>query len=325
MENKSSLKKHLFWVTKGCIGLLDKFIDLIAVLLLLLMFSYGMFSIWDNQKILLNGQSSEYQTFKPETSNAPSLSELQKKNPDVFAWLNVYGTQIDYPVLQSGDNEKYLNTDVLGNYKMSGSIFMDYRNKKDFSDFNSIIYGHHMAESAMFGDLDKFKDQKFFKEHAFGNLYFQGKDHGVKFFAFLNVDAFDAQIYQTPVTGRENSQRYLDAVKEKSQSYRELNVRPEDRLVLLSTCSTDATNGRYVLVGVITDKKIAIPKELQTKTQQNTFTGKAVNYLRSFRLKSQKSLLLFILLFLVLLFWYVMLITQRKKREKGGKYENKTN
>ncbi len=80
-----------------------------------------------------------------------------------------------------------------------------------------------------------------------------------------------------------------------------------------------------MLVGVITDKKIAIPKELQTKTQQNTFTGKAVNYLRSFRLKSQKSLLLFILLFLVLLFWYVMLITQRKKREKGGKYENKTN
>ena len=113
MENKSSLKKHLFWVTKRCIGLLDKFIDLIAVLLLLLMFSYGMFSIWDNQKILLNGQSSEYQTFKPETSNAPSFSELQKKNPDVFAWLNVYGTQIDYPVLQSGDNEKYLNTDDL--------------------------------------------------------------------------------------------------------------------------------------------------------------------------------------------------------------------
>ncbi|MGX7306277.1 class B sortase [Enterococcus durans] len=58
---------------------------------------------------------------------------------------------------------------------MSGSIFMDYRNKKDFSDFNSIIYGHHMAESAMFGDLDKFKDQKFLRNTPLGISIFKAR------------------------------------------------------------------------------------------------------------------------------------------------------
>ncbi len=156
----------------------------------------------------------------------------KRKIPDVFAWLNVYGTQIDYPVLQSGDNEKYLNTDVLGELQngLVRSLWI-IAIKKIFPISTRLSMGIIWRSLPCLVIWISLKIRNFLRNTPLGISIFKAKDHGVKFFAFLNVDAFDAQIYQTPVTGRENSQRYLDAVKEKSQSYRELNVRPEDRLV----------------------------------------------------------------------------------------------
>ncbi|MCG4817374.1 class B sortase, partial [Collinsella aerofaciens] len=73
-----------------------------------------------------------------------SFEQLKELNPEVFGWLTVYGTNIDYPVTQGKDNWKYVNTNALGEYSLSGAIFLDYTNRKDFQDFNSILYGHHM-------------------------------------------------------------------------------------------------------------------------------------------------------------------------------------
>ena len=85
-----------------------------------------------------------------------SFEELQKINPEVFGWLNIPDTHIDYPLVQAEGNSKYVNTDVKGNFSLSGSIFLDCRNHKDFSDCNHIIYGHHMQKDAMFGELERF-------------------------------------------------------------------------------------------------------------------------------------------------------------------------
>jgi len=132
---------------------------------------------------------------------------LQAINPEVFSWLTVYGTNIDYPVAQGQDNMKYVNTNAEGKYSLSGSIFLDYNNSKDFSDFNSILYGHHMQKKTMFGEIGSFSNQYFFDSHRYGNLYYGGKDHGIEFFAFIHTSAYDDTVFTPNVTDK-NRQAY---------------------------------------------------------------------------------------------------------------------
>lgn len=131
-------------------------IDRIAVILLLLLCAYGIYGMWDTNQLLSSAQSSNLQQYKPEADDTLSFQELKEINDEVIAWLTVYGTKIDYPVTQADNDQKYVNTSVLGKYSLAGSIFLSSENAADFSDFNSIIYGHHMDKEAMFGGLDKF-------------------------------------------------------------------------------------------------------------------------------------------------------------------------
>ena len=81
---------------------------------------------------------------------------LRKENPDIMAWLrfdNYNDVHISYPVLYSGDDETYLRSDIYGNYHIAGCIFLEGMNQPDFSDYHSIIYGHNMRNTTMFGDL----------------------------------------------------------------------------------------------------------------------------------------------------------------------------
>lgn len=307
------------------ISLVDQLVNVAVVFAFLLMLVYGTYSLWDNQAVLSAAKATTYETYKPEANNDPTFDELKAKNKDVNAWLSVYGTQIDYPVVQGKTDEEYLNKDVLGRYKMSGSLFLDSDDNPNYSDFNSIIFGHHMAESAMFGDVDKFSEKTFFDQHLYGNLYFGEKNHGIKFFAFLNADAFDSSIYQTPVTGDEVKTKYLANIKTKAKYFRDVNATINDKLVLLSTCSTDSTNGRYILVGVITDKEIPIPKAFQDEVRRGNanLLVKASSFFNGLRLTKGTAFLLFILVFILLFVWYIFLVGKRKKQEKGGAYEKK--
>lgn len=219
----------------------------------LLLFSYGCYAVWDSQQLTQAADAKQYEIYKPTDEDTRSFVELQAINPDVFGWLNVYGTNIDYPLLQGEDNSKYVNTNVDGEYSLIGALFLDYRNKPDFSDFNSIIYGHHMAEDKMFGDIADFADRGFFDSHRYGSLFYEGKTHGIEFFTFLEVDAYD-ELYTPAVEGEENRQGYLEQIMEQAVYTRDLPVGTSDHLVLLSTCTSLLTNGRHILVGRITEE-----------------------------------------------------------------------
>lgn len=219
----------------------------------LLLFSYGCYAVWDSQQLTQAADAKQYEIYKPTDEDTRSFVELQAINPDVFGWLNVYGTNIDYPLLQGEDNSKYVNTNVDGEYSLIGALFLDYRNKPDFSDFNSIIYGHHMAEDKMFGDIADFADRGFFDSHRYGSLFYEGKTHGIEFFTFLKVDAYD-ELYTPAVEGEENRQGYLEQIMEQAVYTRDLPVGTSDHLVLLSTCTSLLTNGRHILVGRITEE-----------------------------------------------------------------------
>ena len=87
------------------------------------------------------------------------------------AWLTVDGTKIDYPVVQGETNLEYINQDIYGEFALSGSIFLDSRNDRKFIDSYSLLYGHHMDNGAMFGDVMNYKEKEYFESHKTGTLY----------------------------------------------------------------------------------------------------------------------------------------------------------
>lgn len=233
---------------KKIIQIIDRIVNWLIALCFLPILLYGMYAMWDSYQINQQADASVYETYKPTAKDSLSFAELQKINPEVFGWLTVDKTHIDYPLVQAEDNAKYVNTDVMGEFSLAGSIFLDCNNKKDFSDINNIIYGHHMAKDAMFGELEYFEEPEYFEEHSYGKLYYEGKWHKVDFFAFVHADAYDNVFYNTSPNDRSV---YLDYVKEHAKFLKKISFDDNERYVTLSTCTSDSTNGRHLLIGRI--------------------------------------------------------------------------
>lgn len=241
-------------IGKKAVRLANDIVNLAVLIIVLLLVLFSCYALWDSDQVYLAADATQFEVYKPTIQDEGlSFGELQKRNPDVFAWLTVYGTHIDYPVTQGENNMKYVNTNAFGEYSFSGSIFLDSNNAKDFSDFNSILFGHHMEKQAMFGELGLFSDSSYFNERPYGNLYYNGKDYGLEFFAFLHVDAYDSSVFTPGIQGEVQQQIYVDNLLEKAKLTRDMKVTSNDRIVLLSTCSSTSTNGRDILVGRITD------------------------------------------------------------------------
>ena len=143
---------------------------LVAVLLALLAV-YAGYALWDNQQVYAAAEEVQASllTLKPQEGGVP-FAELRAVNADVCAWVTLDGTGVDYPVVQGKDNLTYVNTDVYGNFSLAGTIFLDTRCAPDFAGGYSLLYGHHMVSGQMFGDLEKYQDAAFLREHRTGTL-----------------------------------------------------------------------------------------------------------------------------------------------------------
>lgn len=220
--------------------------------LLALILLYACFALWDTWRIYDNaGIDESLLQYKPElnSDNSDSFAELMAINPDVCAWLTVEDTNIDYPVLQGTDNTTYINTDVYGNFSLSGSIFLDCRNAADFTDSYSLIYGHHMDGAVMFGELAYFIEQAYFQEHDSGILYLPDCTYRISFFASLQTDAYDDQMFSPGDLTEEEMDALLTRIRTSAIQYRETDVTAEDRILALSTCSDASTNARTMVFG----------------------------------------------------------------------------
>ena len=222
---------------------------------MVLLTAFAIYALWDTRQIYQEADKANYAVYKPTVENeGKTFKELQALNPEVIAWLTVYGTNIDYPVAQGRNNLKYVNIDAEGRHSISGAIFLDFQNSRDFSDFNSILFGHHMEKQKMFGEIGGFSDRNVFDAHKYGNLYYEDRDHGIVFFEFVSCDAYDKSVFTPNIMGDEARQVYLDELIEKAIQKRDVSVSIGDHIILLSTCSQDSTNGRDVLIGKIMDE-----------------------------------------------------------------------
>ena len=228
----------------------DKLVNFTVGICLILGLLYAGYALWDAYTVYAKADvSSEVQYYKPNGADLsnPTLPELQALNADVCAWLSVDDTNIDFPVLRGQTNTDYLNQDIYHEYALGGSIFLDCRNERDFSDRYSLIYGHHMDGGAMFGDLANFSDKKYFDEHATGWLYLPGKTYQLQFYAFLNVDAYATPMFDVELDD-EGYKTLLAYIRKEAMYTRDTVVTANDSIVALSTCSSATTNGRSILV-----------------------------------------------------------------------------
>lgn len=230
----------------------NRILSIMAGILILLMLSYGMYSLWDTYKIYANSfVDEELLKFRPtdDGEDNPTLKDLKKLNPDVKAWIQVPKTNIDYPVVQGQDDMEYINKNVYGEFELSGAIFLSCLNKDDFSDPYNLVYGHNMKNGGMFADVADFTNKEYFETHQKGKLYLTDATRKIRFFACMKVTAADAKIYHPDGYRKENLKDLLDYIQANAVQYRDVNVADENSLIALSTCSEAETNGRVVLIG----------------------------------------------------------------------------
>ncbi len=245
----------------------NSFVNTLIVIILLTASLYAGYSLWDNYRVYNEAEDvqADLLQFKPDISSgnqkkiSQSFEELRAVNKDVCAWLTIDNTKIDYPVLQGKDNFAYINTNVYGEFSLSGSLFLDTRCSRDFSDMYSLIYGHHISNGNMFGDLDKFKQKSFFQKNKTGVLITPKKTYNLKIFAVLIVPDSNDVIFN-PETNTEIS-RISDCVNTWSLFKDEKRIKiiqnkgNKAQIVSLSTCSSEFTDARTVLLAQMIPKK----------------------------------------------------------------------
>ena len=177
-----------------------------------------------------------------------NLEELQQVNGDIIGWIRFDNLeQLSYPVLYSGDDEKYLRTDIYGNQTIAGCIFMEGMNTPDFQDYHTILYGHNMKNLSMFGSLKKYKTEDFYKDHQFFTIYASECAYRYQIFAYYDVPETD-EVYTVGFAPDETFQKFIDKMKQKSYDDTGVNVTKDDHIMTLSTCST--TGKRFVVHAV---------------------------------------------------------------------------
>lgn len=165
---------------------------------------------------------------------------------NAVAWLYCPDTAINYPVAQASDNKYYLDHTLNGRYNSGGCLFMDCRNRRDFSDDNSVIYGHHMNNGTMFNSLEYYRDPAYYEAHPVIYMTTAAGKYRLEIFSgYVTPSTSDA--YTMNFRSKTAKQNWLNARVSKSDFYTPITVGTEDVVVTLSTCVYTYENARYVL------------------------------------------------------------------------------
>ncbi|MCQ2969189.1 MAG: class B sortase [Clostridium sp.] len=202
--------------------------------------------IVDDNDTLENEQQDNIK--EDNSSTIENKQELKEINNDYKMWIEIENTNINYPVVQTINNEYYLNHNFKGEDNISGTIFIDYLNNIE-QDKNIVIYGHNMKNKTMFNNLTKYKDEQFFKNNNTINIFKDGQVYKYEVFSVYVENAENLNIGIT-FANAEDFLNYALSEKEKSLYNKEINISEDDNLITLVTCSYEYTDARTVVVAV---------------------------------------------------------------------------
>ena len=197
---------------------------------------------------------------EPLPDNPINFSEQMALNDEIYAWIRIPGTNVDYPILQSrNDDLYYLRRGVDGNYLLAGVLFTQSHNKRDFSDPVTLVYGHNMTEDgSMFATLHNFEDPAFFEEHETVYVYTPGHVLTYKVvsaYKYENRHIMNSFNFDDETVRRD----YFDYVMNPMmfpQNVREgVALENDDKLLVLSTCMAD-NRYRYLVNAVLVSDEL---------------------------------------------------------------------
>lgn len=253
-ENMSKTERHMKKMSK-----LAKIIFIFLITIFVCSISYLIYYLYDinniNKEILNNIIIDESKITDNKTERMLKLEELQKENEEIIGWLEIEGTNINYPVLKTSDNDYYLTHNYKKEKSNVGSLFLD----KDFDLINGssnyLIYGHRNKNGLMFEDLMKYAKEDFYKKHKtikfttnkddstyeilavfYSRVYYKNEQNVFRYYYFVNAN---------------NEQEYNDFVENaKKASIYDTKVTANygDQLLTLSTCEYSQEDGRFAVV-----------------------------------------------------------------------------
>ena len=180
---------------------------------------------------------------------------LRETGPDIIGWLTLPDTAINYPVTQTDDNEYYLHHLYDGTYNKTGCLFADYENKEDFSDRNTIIYGHNMRDGSMFATLNEYDEQSYFDGHPQMYLVTPGGGYVVEIFTAFVAKPSESGSETSPwrLNFKDDGAytTWLSEMADRSVIETDVTVTSSDKALTLSTCTPGGAS-RFIVMGKMT-------------------------------------------------------------------------
>ncbi len=226
---------------------------LLNILLIILIFIF-LASTYNGIRIIYYGNRSKKNNTnlvndvvninKKTKATTIDFEKLKNINVDVVAWINIPDTHINYPVMQTFDNKYYLKRDFNNEYNINGSIYMDYNNKSDFSDPNTIIYGHYTHSTDMFSDLK--------------GIYENSSSKDVNVYIYTPQKDYVYKAYSMYVTNPNDSKPINSSTSSFTKSEKDFNIDLEKKEIkqtlTLVTCYNDS-NRRLILHAYLKQEK----------------------------------------------------------------------
>ncbi|MCC8044488.1 MAG: class B sortase [Clostridiales bacterium] len=184
----------------------------------------------------------------PTMVNPIDFASLKEVNSDIVGWLKIRALDLSYPVVQGEDNDYYLHRSLEQEYLFAGCLFVNYANSSDFTDQNTVIYGHNMKNGSMFGSLKKFRDEEVYNKSKYFWIFTEDIIYQYRIFSARVVNKV-GQTYQTAFSDDEEYQEFLDTAMEDSEIDNSgVTISTDDKVVTLSTCTGDSAT-RFVVQG----------------------------------------------------------------------------
>lgn len=183
-------------------------------------------------------KESDYWYYVKQSLISVDIDALKVKNSDTLGWISVNNTNVNYPFVQASDNDYYLKHAFDKSNNSAGWIFLDYRNNKDFSDKNNILYGHARRDNSMFGSLRSVitKDWYSNKDNHIIKLSTETENTMWQIFSVYRIETESYYLTTTFSTNLEY-ERFLSTIKERSLYDFDVTLSRNDKILTLSTCS----------------------------------------------------------------------------------------
>ncbi len=209
----------------------------------------------ENQDILKNVSINTAEVTKEKTERMLQVEELKKENEEIIGWLEIEGTEVNYPVCQGQDNEYYMKHNFKKETSNDGSIFLDKDYEWNPPSSNLLLYGHNNKNGTMFQELMKYKEEEFYKEHPTirfttttedstfeilsvfkSRVYYKNEQNVFRYYYFINAET------------EEEYNNFVNESKKASIYDTGKTATFGEQLLTLSTCEYSQENGRLVVV-----------------------------------------------------------------------------